>query len=38
MHDIPRSHTKEIRIISVIMTKQVPLASRGHVANAFFKQ
>ena len=34
MHNIPRLHTKEIRIISVIMTKQVPLASRGHVTNA----
>ena len=38
MHNIPRLHTKEIRIISVIMTKQVPLASRGHVTNASFKQ
>ena len=38
MHNIPRLHTKEIRIISVKMTKQVPLASRGHVTNASFKQ
>ena len=39
MHNIPRLHTKEIRIISVIMTtEQVPLASRGQVTNASFKQ
>ena len=37
MHNIPRLHTKEIRIISIIMTKKLPLVLGGHVTNASFK-